>query len=65
MENKNLIKDICKKYNLTYKQLADIIGYSESAIKNASANGASHPMKKSDWFIRRNIDFEKRAQKIK
>ncbi|WP_249291643.1 helix-turn-helix domain-containing protein [Campylobacter curvus] len=32
------LRAFCSKQNLTYKELAEKIGYSESAIKNA-ANG--------------------------
>lgn len=33
-ENKeNLIKKVCKELNLTYKQLGELIGYSEGRLK--------------------------------
>lgn len=33
-ENKeNLIKQVCKELNLTYKQLGELIGYSEGRLK--------------------------------
>ena len=32
----NLIKKVCKEHTITYKELADEIGYSESSIKSAS-----------------------------
>ncbi|HEB8470061.1 TPA: transcriptional regulator [Campylobacter jejuni] len=32
----NIIKKTCKELGLTYKQLGELIGYSESAINNAS-----------------------------
>ena len=38
-KNDNLIKKICKDYNLTYKDLGDMIGYGEEAIsKSARTN---------------------------
>ena len=44
----NIIKKICKDYNLTYKDLGDMIGYGEEAIsKSARTNKISAPMKKA------------------
>ncbi|MGI7151213.1 transcriptional regulator [Campylobacter jejuni] len=34
--DENLIRKTCKELGLTYKQLGQLIGYSESAINNAS-----------------------------
>ncbi|WP_139493072.1 helix-turn-helix domain-containing protein [Campylobacter armoricus] len=42
------IKEFCKEQGLTYKQLGELIGYSESAIKSAIAkNEISEPMTKA------------------
>lgn len=39
------LKQFCKERNLTYKELAEKIGYGEGAIKNAvSTNNVSQPM---------------------
>lgn len=35
-KNDNLIKTTCKQLGLTYKQLGELIGYSESALNNAA-----------------------------
>ncbi|MFY4726195.1 transcriptional regulator [Campylobacter jejuni] len=44
----NIIKKTCKELGLTYKQLGELIGYSESAIKSAIAkNEVSEPMSKA------------------
>lgn len=44
----NYVKSICKKYNYTYQQLASLIGYSESAIKQAARTGnISTPLTKA------------------
>lgn len=40
----NLIKQTCKRLGLTYKQLGELIGYSESAVKNAAVGNVSEPM---------------------
>ena len=47
-KTENLIKKTCKELGLTYRELGEKIGYSESAIKSAIAkNEISEPMKKS------------------
>lgn len=46
--NFNIIKRVCKEQGLTYKQLGELIGYSESAIKSAMVkNEISEPMNKA------------------
>ncbi len=46
MASDNLIKQTCKELNLTYKQLGELIGYSESALNNASRQERiSEPLK--------------------
>ncbi|EGZ6113758.1 helix-turn-helix transcriptional regulator, partial [Campylobacter coli] len=41
-------KEFCKEQGLTYKQLGELIGYSESAIKSAIAKDeVSEPMSKA------------------
>lgn len=40
----NLIKKTCKELGLTYRELGERIGYSESAIKNAAVGAISEPM---------------------
>lgn len=59
MSGENLIKQTCKELNLTYKQLGELIGYSEAAIKAAIAkNEISEPMKKA-------IELYKETLKLK
>ncbi|HDZ4263994.1 TPA: transcriptional regulator [Campylobacter jejuni] len=42
------LKKTCKELGLTYKQLGELIGYSESAIKSAIAKDeVSEPMSKA------------------
>jgi len=33
-KEENIIKKVCREYNLTYKKLAEELGYSESSIRN-------------------------------
>lgn len=43
--NFNIIKRVCKEQGLTYRQLGDLIGYSEATLnKNASTNEISKPI---------------------
>ncbi|SFV67788.1 hypothetical protein MNB_SV-14-952 [hydrothermal vent metagenome] len=53
MTEPSLIKQICKDYNFTYKELSKELGYSESAIKTAiSTNKISNSMKRAiELFI--------------
>ncbi|MDD2290679.1 MAG: transcriptional regulator [Aliarcobacter sp.] len=48
MEKENIVKKISKERGLTYKQLGEKIGYTESAIKTAiSTDKISEPMQKA------------------
>ena len=38
MEKENLIKQVCKELNLTYKQLGEAIGLSEASIKRLAVS---------------------------
>lgn len=48
-KTENIIKRVCGELGLTYKQLAEEIGYSEDAIKKAASPIAeiSKPMQKA------------------
>lgn len=54
MSDENLIKKTCKELGLTYRELAERIGYGEGAIKNSASSGdISEPMKKAIELIAR------------
>lgn len=63
-ENKeNLIKQVCKELNLTYKQLGELIGYSESAINNAARQEKiSEPLKKAIELYSENLKLKNELQ---
>lgn len=63
MIDENLIKSTCKELNLTYKQLGEAIGYSESAIKNAGTGEASEPMKKAIELYKETLELKARLRK--
>lgn len=44
----NIVKKVCKTYNLTYKELGEAIGYGEEAIsKSARLDKISVPMNRA------------------
>lgn len=63
MAEENLIKQTCKELNLTYKQLGEAIGYSESAIKNAGVGEASEPMKKAIELYKETLNLKAKLNK--
>nr|DAY23117.1 MAG TPA: antitoxin [Caudoviricetes sp.] len=63
MSEENIVKRVCKELNLTYKQLGEAIGYSESAIKNAGVGEASEPMKKAIELYKETLELKNKLQK--
>lgn len=62
-KNENLIKSTCKELGLTYKQLGEMIGYSESAINNASRQEKiSEPLKKAIELYSENLKLKNELQ---
>lgn len=58
-KSQNIVKATAKALGLTYKQLGEAIGYSESAIKTAIANdNVSEPMEKSIEMYLKVIELE-------
>lgn len=61
--NENLIKQTCKELGLTYRELGELIGYSESAINNASRQAKiSEPLTKAILLYRENLELKKELQ---
>lgn len=59
MADDNLIKSTCKELNLTYKQLGEAIGYSESAINNAARQEKiSEPLTKAIELYKENLKLK-------
>lgn len=55
----NIIKLTCKELGLTYKQLADEIGYGEGAVKNsASTSNISEPMNHAIKMYKKILELE-------
>lgn len=58
-KNENLIKSTCKELNLTYRQLGELIGYGEGAIKNSASTGnVSEPMQHAIKMYKRILELE-------
>ena len=61
----NLIKATCKELNLTYKQLGELIGYGEGAIKNSASTGnVSEPMRKAIELYKETLNLKKELDKL-
>ncbi len=59
----NIIKRVCSVYNLTYAQLAEVIGYESTSINNAARSEVSKPMRKAIELYIRNIELEEELRK--
>lgn len=59
----NLIKKTCKELGLTYRELGEAIGYSESAINNSSRQeNLSEPLKKAIELYLENLKLKEQLQ---
>ena len=58
-EIENIVKRVCKELGLTYKQLGEAIGYSESAVNNASRGEVSKAMQKAIELYVENLALKK------
>lgn len=47
MSNENLIKQVCKELNLTYKQLGELIGLSEGRVKQLATGEVGEQVEKA------------------
>lgn len=64
MVDDNLIKSTCKELNLTYKQLGEAIGYSESAINNAARQEKiSEPLTKAIELYKETLELKSKLKK--
>lgn len=59
----NIIKRVCSVYNITYAQLAEVIGYESTSINNAARSEVSKPMRKAIELYIRNIELEEELKK--
>lgn len=55
----NDLKQFCKDKNLTYKEFADLVGYTEAGIKTiVSRNEVSESLEKSVELLKRVYELE-------
>ncbi|MBR8464425.1 transcriptional regulator [Campylobacter sp. faydin G-24] len=65
MSDENIIKRTCRRLNLTYRQLGEIIGYSEEAVsKAARTDNISTPMQKALWLYIENVGLKRKLQTL-
>ena len=58
----NIVKKVCKELGLTYKQLGEAIGYSESAISNSARGNVSEQLQKAIEMYLKIIELENKLQ---
>jgi len=59
----HLVKRVCKELGLTYRELGEKIGYSESNLrKSVSENRLSLPLKKSVELYVKVLNFQKKEE---
>ena len=64
-KDNNLIKKTCKELGLTYKELGERIGYSESALSNASRQDKiSEPMQFAINLYLETIELKKQLKQF-
>ncbi len=60
----NIVKQTCKKFNLTYKQLSEVIGVSESSLRSAvSNNKISNQVEKAINLYIENMQLKEKLEK--
>lgn len=65
-KEQNLIKKTAKELGMTYKELGEAIGYSESAISNSSRmDKPSEALQKAIMMYLENIELKKELEKFK
>jgi len=47
MSNENIVKRTCRELGLTYRELGEAIGYSESAISNSARGTVSEQLQRA------------------
>lgn len=60
----NLVKQTAKELGLTYKELGEAIGYTESAIKNAAIGVVSPPMTYALLLYKENLALKEKIKVI-
>jgi len=61
----NIVKKVCKELGLTYKQLGEKIGVSESSLRSAASTGKiSNQIKKAIELYLENLELKKELQEF-
>ena len=65
MSNENIVKKVCKELGLTYKELGERIGVSESSLRSAASTGKiSNQVKKAIELYLENLQLKKELEKF-
>ena len=62
-KNENLIKSTCKELNLTYRQLGELIGYSEGRLKQLAITEPGEQVEKVCKMLLRIKELEAELNK--
>ena len=63
MTQPNLIKQVCKDYNLSYFELATITGYGEDTIKKSASSGKiSKPLQTAIGLYIENVELKQQVE---
>lgn len=61
----NIIKRVCKEHGLTYAQLGELIGYSESTINKVASTGEiSEPLQKAIELYMKTVEQGRELKKF-
>ena len=65
MSEENIVKKVCKELGLTYKELAERIGYSEGALKMAvQRDNVSPQMEKAIKLYLETLELKKELEEF-
>ncbi len=63
MNDENIVKKVCKDLGLTYKQLGEAIGYSESNINKVASTGqVSNQLKRAIELYLENLELQNKMK---
>ena len=65
MKEENIIKKVCKELGITYKQLGEKIGISESSLRSAASTGKiSKQLQKAIELYLENLELKKELEEF-
>jgi len=65
MPNENIIKEVCRKYNLSYSELAHEVGSTQSTVSTSASTGkVSKPLERSIQLYIENQKLKEEAEEF-